>query len=75
MSLNMPMEKNLSVYTDGITNGITVRFKKDKVYGDVIFLPSLKNLSKYRHSYELVPCAPWKIFKHGVDKDLFPSTF
>jgi hypothetical protein len=42
------MEKNLSVYTDGITNGITMRFKKDKVYGDVTFLPSLKNLSKYR---------------------------
>jgi hypothetical protein len=44
----MLMEKNLSVYTDGITNGITMRFKKDKVYGDVTFLPSLKNLSKYR---------------------------
>jgi len=74
MLLNMPMEKNLSVYTDGITNSITVRFKKNKVYGDVIFLPSLKNLSKYRRSYELVPYAPWKNFKHGVDKNLFPST-
>ena len=32
-------EKNHSIYTDGITNGITMGFKKCKSYGDVIFLP------------------------------------
>jgi len=32
-------EKNSSIYTDEITNGITMGIKKDKSYDDVIFLP------------------------------------
>jgi hypothetical protein len=33
-------EKNLSVYTEGITERITVGFKENKLYGAVIFLPT-----------------------------------
>jgi hypothetical protein len=32
-------EKTSSIYAKGIMEGITVGFKKDKSYGDMIFVP------------------------------------
>jgi hypothetical protein len=32
-------EKIFLIYTERITKGITIGFKKDKLYGEVIFLP------------------------------------
>lgn len=36
----MPTEKKKLVYTKGITESIIVGFKKSKLYGHVIFLPT-----------------------------------